>query len=284
MSWKALSSPLSKQQSKAWCRFTIFKGVLYGSHLGEGFGTRDLIFALVLLELMHRFPHHAAVQRGVDFILYPGDKPRLFKSAFLPPPDARRPVNRPRDAIPFALSFARRDDALDVAVPDSSFFGWPEMRVHPHWMLAAAELAATPWLEKRNHMHWRGGLERAGGMRQAVALCAKHSPWRGAQGHTWLDVRNSKKDDWESPLEQARYKLALFMQGEGYTSSKQRDLASGSCPVFVEQSADDTFYGRFLKEGKHFVRVPVDPGPNQTMVSESIFSWVVGDATDHPPN
>jgi len=53
----------------------------------------------------------------------------------------------------------------------------------------------------------------------------------------------------------------MYPQGEGYTSSKQRVLASGSCPVFAELTGHDTYYGRFLKENVHFKRVHVDPPP-----------------------
>ena len=42
-----------------------------------------------------------------------------------------------------------------------------------------------------------------------------------------------------------RHKVALFAQGEGYTSSKQRLLACGSLPVFLAHDAMDSYYGRW---------------------------------------
>jgi hypothetical protein len=73
-SWKCLKRPSSNFATRDWARFTFLNGFLYATNLGEGFGTRDLVFSLLLLELAHRFPTHPAVAHGVDFVLYTGDK------------------------------------------------------------------------------------------------------------------------------------------------------------------------------------------------------------------
>ena len=49
--------------------------------------------------------------------------------------------------------------------------------------------------------------------------------------------------------------VAVFAQGEGYTSSKHRTLGCGSLPLFLEYNSHDTYYGRFLEEGRHYKRL-----------------------------
>jgi hypothetical protein len=66
--------------------------------------------------------------------------------------------------------------------------------------------------------------------------------------------------------------MPVFAQGEGFTSSKQalrwcpaachdwslstplynQVLACGSLPLFLSHDAQDSYFGRWLKNGKHF--------------------------------
>ena len=154
------------------------------------------------------------------------------------------------------LSFAHHPEYLDVAVPDPSFFGWPEMRVNPHWHLAASAQASTPWHNRTLRMHWRGGMGRSGKVREALVECATKSTLRKE-----LDIAPRTSNNWAHPMESGHHKLALFVQGEGYTSNKQRVLATRSAPVFAELTEHDTFFGRFLREDTHYKRVRVKPGP-----------------------
>ena len=245
MSWGVLHDSHTKNIAQGWLRVTISEGKLYVLNLGSGFATRDAVFVLSLLELMQRPP---AVP-DVDFVVYTEDRARLAKHKY----PKRMGPNR---ILPFALGFARSDKHWDVGVPDPSFFGWPELAVNPHWQLANAPVANIPWSDKANRVHWRGGLKRSGGLREAMINCAQRSKNQG-----WMDIGGHKslggKGNWEHPLAMGRFKLALFMQGEGYTSSKQRILASGSCPLFAELTEHDVYFGRFLKEGTHYQRVRV---------------------------
>jgi hypothetical protein len=133
--------------------------------------------------------------------------------------------------LPFALSFARHPDFLDVAVPDPSFFGWPEMGVNPHWQLAVSAQATVPWLSRLPKVHWRGGMRRSGRLREALVECghkakefAAGKGGGGAPGGSvgsWMDVEPRSSANWEHPMAPGMFKLPLFVQGEGYTSNKQ---------------------------------------------------------------
>lgn len=261
----------------------------------------------MLLELLERYPD----QPDVTFVLLTEDRARIRKVDFEPhitgPPSNF--ARESRHAIPFALSFARHDDFFDVSVPDPSFYGWPEMRVAPHWMLTASaenrlrrELfpssdnhttnpqfllppSQTSWDARANAIHWRGGMGRSGHLREAIVACAKrlsrHRRQIGQledaalQFHEKLDIYPRTKQNWEHPLAMASNKVALFIQGEGFTSTKQRTLATGSLPVFAELTKHDGFFGRFLEEDIHFKRVYVleDAAPKRNGSKNNQKCW-----------
>ena len=105
---------------RGWVRIMVVNGTLWATHAGEGFGTRDGVFLVALLELMARFPGSVP---DVDFVLQPGDRAKILK------------VKHPLDVkvLPLFLSFAVHPDYMEVGIPDPSFWGWPEMAVAPHW-------------------------------------------------------------------------------------------------------------------------------------------------------
>jgi hypothetical protein len=101
------------------------------------------------------------------------------------------------------------------------------------------------WEERQDKMHWRGGMGRSGRLREAAVACATkltRRPLPSAMGEAGgsraavptvaaLDIAPRTKQNWEHPLAMAEHKMALFLQGEGFTSTKQRVLASGSMYV-----------------------------------------------------
>jgi len=138
-SLKVLQNPYTKLNAKGWLRVTVSGGALFASHVGHGQGSRDGVLLLALLELLERFP--GAVP-DVDLVVYTEDRARLERARFSAGAAEKGPP------LPFAVSFARHADYLDVAVPDPSFFGWPEMSVNPHWQLRGAPVARTPWADR----------------------------------------------------------------------------------------------------------------------------------------
>ena len=57
---------------------------------------------------------------------------------------------------------------------------------------------------------------------------------------------------WVGPMHSCRFKYPVFIQGEGYTSSKQRILACGSMPMFLDHDEHDSYYDRWLTPNFHY--------------------------------
>jgi hypothetical protein len=74
-------------------------------------------------------PLHAKPRGQVEFVLSTMDRVQLGAAL------------RGPDALPFALSFATSPGFLDVAVPDPSFWAWPEMLIAPYWEVPFIPLA-----------------------------------------------------------------------------------------------------------------------------------------------
>ena len=217
-------------------RISIINGKIYASHLGFSHATRDGMFLIILLEMLKLYPD----QPDVSFVLLTGDRARVRRSTY----------TSPSSTIPFAVSFARHEDYFDVSVPDPSFFGWPEMHVAPHWMLTATanaqlQTALTStyrnlseleyplfpsklsWNARSEKLHWRGGSKGRGHLREAILGCVKQleqqqSKAQSSPPHAKLsskfDIAPYTETNWEHPLSMAKDKVALFIQGEGFTS------------------------------------------------------------------
>jgi hypothetical protein len=257
-SWRVHRNQFTRATNDGWLRVTIHHNKLYAAHLGSGFGSRDGVYLLVLVELLKT--HTVA---DVDFVLSAMDRAHVET--------ARWPW---RDMLPFSLSFANSPDHFDVAVPDPSFWAWPEKAIRPQWELLADSAFVWPWHRKAPLVHWRGGLARSGGLRKKLAACAHESPQCAAS----LDIRAAGPNSelWEPPMGMCRFKAAVFAQGEGYTSSKHRTLGCGSLPVFLEYNSHDTYYGRFLQPDTHYKRLRYSLRPNATDQDDA-GSCVCGD-------
>jgi len=93
-----------------------------------------------------------------------------------------------KDSTPFALSFARNPSHLDVAIPDPSFWAWPEMLIPPYWELVH-DAKIAKWADKPMRAFWRGGTARNSGLREVLIHCGKNSKHRG-KGVTF-DMKNA---------------------------------------------------------------------------------------------
>jgi hypothetical protein len=52
----------------------VWNGTLFATHFAEGFGTRDGVFLVAMLELLARYGRDVP---DVDFVLQPGDRAKV---------------------------------------------------------------------------------------------------------------------------------------------------------------------------------------------------------------
>lgn len=68
-SWRVHRNQFTKKVNDGWCRITILSGRLYVSHLGMGYGSRDGVWLLALIDILRKY-----TVPDVDFILSSMDK------------------------------------------------------------------------------------------------------------------------------------------------------------------------------------------------------------------
>ena len=245
---------------EGYIRVAIFRGKLYATHLGKSWGTRDGVFLAAILELLRTEPK--ALPSQVEFVLSTMDRVQL-------------PISAKRgELIPFALSFARAPGYLDVSIPDPSFYSWPENLIAPYWELLH-DSKVVGWKDKANRVFWRGGTARNSGLRETLIHCGKNSKHRFKGSTVSFDMKNAVRNwpkTWAGAMDACQYKFAVFAQGFGYTSAKERILGCGSVPIFLERDNVDTYFGRWLKEGVHFKRL--NP---ETMCEDldEVIQWII---------
>ena len=90
---------------QGWVRVMVINNTLWATHFGEGFGTRDGVFLVAMLEILakHRVP-------DVDFLLQPGDRAKVLKP--------KHPLDT--KVLPLFLSFATHPDYLEVTRADDA--------------------------------------------------------------------------------------------------------------------------------------------------------------------
>ena len=126
----------------------------------------------------------------------------------------------------------------------------------------------------------RGGTARNSGLRETLIHCGKNSKHRFKGSPVSFDLKNAVRNwpkTWAGPMDTCQYKLAVFAQGYGYTSAKERVLACGSVPIFLERDKVDTYFGRWLKEGVHFKRL--DPATMCEQLDE-VIDWVLANDSE----
>ena len=155
-----------------WVRVMVLNGTLYATHFGEGFGTRDGVFLVAILELLARYGRQVP---DVDFVLQPGDRAKLTKHTH---PDGAK-------WLPLMLGFAVHPDYQEIGIPDPSFWGWPEMAVPPHWELTRSP-DIVPWFKKEQTAFWRGGSNRRFAQKVAHARVSEKKEVRTKQQVTPL--------------------------------------------------------------------------------------------------
>ena len=75
----------------------------------------------------------------------------------------------------------------------------------------------------------RGGTARNSGLRETLIHCGKNSKHRFKGSPVSFDLKNAVRNwpkTWAGPMDTCQYKLAVFAQGYGYTSAKERVLAT----------------------------------------------------------
>jgi len=110
-------------------RLVVVAGRAYVEKYHPAFQTRDVFTLWGILQLLARYPGRVP---DLDLMFFCGDIPAVRAAAY---PD--------RSEAPPLFMYCTEDAALDIAFPDWTFWGWPEVNIRP-WAPFLEEVAARP--------------------------------------------------------------------------------------------------------------------------------------------
>ncbi|XBI57123.1 hypothetical protein VPH35_038590 [Triticum aestivum] len=158
-------------------RVTVLAGRLYVARYGRCFQTRDVFTQWGILQLLRRY---AGRLPDLDLMFDCQDLPVVNAGDHTPPPLFR---------------YCGSEFTLDIAFPDWSFWGWPELNIKP-WEALRREIseanAALDWTRRTPYAYWKG------------------NPTVGAARRELLKCNVSRERDWNARIYvQARHSYAV---------------------------------------------------------------------------
>lgn len=216
-------------------------------HLGPGFQSRNEATAHMLLEAVKIIKYQAKRRRRV--IVYTNDQPPLGR----------------RDRI---MAYASTPDSTNVvAIPDFSFWDWPDVGIHDYDAVVADMQAAGAQPPTDERLFWIGNT-RTHPVRETLLQIAQDDPRILATGMTW--VKQNRPERWASDgvmdtidsayvslPDHCRYKYLIDVEGIGYSARFKIFLFSGR-PVFLQDRPWREFYYDWLEPYRHYIPVARD--------------------------
>ncbi|KAM0915472.1 hypothetical protein ACQ4PT_010864 [Festuca glaucescens] len=218
-------------------RVTVIAGRLYVARYGRCFQTRAVFTQWGILQLLRR---HAGRVPDLDLMFDCQDLPVVDAADHAPPPLFR---------------YCGSEPTLDIAFPDWSFWGWPELNIKP-WDALRREIgegnAALHWTRRTPYAFWKGN-PTVGTVRWELLKCnvSRERDWNAriyAQ-----DWREEARDGLrESDLaKQCTHRYKIYAEGRGWSVSEKYILACDSVALVVRPRFHD-FFSRGLLPLRHY--------------------------------
>ncbi|WVZ86540.1 hypothetical protein U9M48_033300, partial [Paspalum notatum var. saurae] len=220
-------------------RVTVVAGRLYVARYGRCFQTRDVFTQWGILQLLRRYPGRVP------------DLDLVFDCEDLPVVDRRR---QDQDQPPL-FRYCGSEATLDIAFPDWSFWGWPELNIKP-WEALRREIsegnAVVKWTDRAPYAYWKGN-PKVGAERPFLLWCNVSSKrdWNARiYAQDWgKEARHGFRDSDLSKQCTHRYKI--YVEGRGWSVSEKYILGCDSVALVVRPRFHD-FFSRGLSPLRHY--------------------------------
>ncbi|XP_006652571.1 O-glucosyltransferase rumi-like isoform X2 [Oryza brachyantha] len=223
-------------------RVTVVAGRLYVARYGRCFQTRDVFTMWGILQLLRRHPGRVP---DIDLVFDCQDTPVVNAGGHTPPPPM--------------FGYCGSESTVDIAFPDWSFWGWPELNIKP-WEALRGEIAegnaAVNWTSRAPYAYWKGN-PTVGADRRNLLRC-NASGKRNWNARIYAqDWRNEVREGFrESDLaKQCTHRYKIYIEGRGWSVSEKYILACDSVALMVRPRYHD-FFSRGLMPMQHYWPIP----------------------------
>ncbi|KAL6651112.1 hypothetical protein ACP70R_010037 [Stipagrostis hirtigluma subsp. patula] len=224
-------------------RVTVVAGRLYVTRYGRCFQTRDVFTQWGVLQLLRRYPGRVP------------DLDLMFDCRDLPVVDAGAHRGNQQPPPPPLFRYCGSEGTLDIAFPDWSFWGWPELNIKP-WEALRREIkegnAMTNWTDRAPYAYWKGNPTVGTGRRDLLRCnVSGKRDWNARiYAQDWRkEVREGFR---ESDLsKQCTHRYKIYIEGRGWSVSEKYILACDSVALMVRPRFHD-FFSRGLAPLRHY--------------------------------
>lgn len=163
------------------------------------------------------------------------------------------PKNQTSKAPPPPLfRYCGSQDTYDIAFPDWSFWGWPEIELPPRERLVREILIGSrkvKWKKRDPTAYWKGNPLSRG--RRQLLKCSKRPHWNGRLYiQNW--VNESKHGFRDSKISnQCKNRYKIYIEGRAWSVSLKYILACDSTSLLVKPKFHD-FFSRGLVPKQHY--------------------------------
>uniref|UniRef100_A0A0E0KT81 Glycosyl transferase CAP10 domain-containing protein n=1 Tax=Oryza punctata TaxID=4537 RepID=A0A0E0KT81_ORYPU len=227
-------------------RVTVVAGRLHVARYGRCFQTRDAFTQWGILQLLRRYSGRVP------------DLDLMFDCQDLPVVNAGDRRGRTSSPPPL-FGYCGSEPTLDIAFPDWSFWGWPELNIKP-WETLRGEIAdgnaAVNWTGRAPYAYWKGN-PTVGADRRNLLRC-NTSAKRDWNARIYeQDWRKEVRDGFrESDLaKQCTHRYKIYIEGRGWSVSEKYILACDSVALIVRPRYHD-FFSRGLMPLQHYWPIP----------------------------
>ncbi|KAH7850223.1 hypothetical protein Vadar_029453 [Vaccinium darrowii] len=227
----------------AHIRIVVVKGRVYVKKLKRVYQTRDVFTIWGILQLLRLYPGELP---DLDIMFECGDKPMIKKSNY---------TGSEAGKVPPLFHYCGSDSTFDIAFPDWSFWGWPEVQIKP-WETFRKELEEgnynVKWKDRVPYAYWKGN-SRVSPVRKDLLKC------NVSEEHDWgalvyeLNWQHERKGNFKDTnlANQCTHRYKIYAEGVAWSVSEKYILACDSVSLLITPSYHD-FFTRSLIPTIHY--------------------------------
>lgn len=238
---------LPPRRDEWYVDFIIRRGNSLQFQYNDGHQSRQEATMHLLLEAIKTIKYEARQNRRLTF--YTSDRP---------PADQSRPV----------LSYsAIRGSKNIIAVPDFSFWNWPEVGINDYSQLTAEMIAAGMRPASDQRLFWVGNtgtspvrerlMEIAAGDQRIYASDITWEKQEGPERWASEQLMGTQEAKYVSLPDHCDYKYLIDIEGIGY-SGRLKILLFSQRPVFIQDRPWREFYFDWMEPFHHYIPVAHD--------------------------
>ncbi|XAR54072.1 Protein xylosyltransferase [Bertholletia excelsa] len=232
---------VEKAEKIAHVRIVVVEGRVYVKKYKRAFQTRDVFTIWGILQLLRFYPGRLP---DLDFMFECSDRPVIRKYR------GENVTEKPP-----VFHYCGSDSTLDIAFPDWSFWGWPELQIKP-WNILKKKIREgnqkIKWEDREPYAFWKGNT-RVSPVRKDLLKCNANAQQDWGARIFQLNWQHARNDKYKSTdlANQCTHRYKIYVEGAAWSVSEKYILACDSMSLIITPHYYD-FFTRSLIPTVHY--------------------------------